>query len=69
MIEWIKIDPQSPPEGNVLFYYDDTIWDGWTVDGKDDDGYPLWESSEAHIMNAHGVRYYAKRNTPPKPVL
>ena len=66
-IEWKAIDPDNPPEGNVLFFYDGKIWDGWTIDEKDDWGYPMWEANEGGVRKAFGVRWYAERNEPPDP--
>lgn len=65
MIQWKRVDPNNVPEGNFLFWYDGIICDGWVIDEKDEEGYPLWEGNESYIRQAHGVRWYAERNEPP----
>jgi hypothetical protein len=69
MIKWKTVDPNYPPDGEKLFLYNGSVYSGWiinTEDGilSDDDGYPLWETSENLLGKCHYVRYYADLNYP-----
>lgn len=64
-IEWKRIDKDNPPEGKYLFYLDDDIYTGWVIESEvDDEGYPLWETSEAPTKTCGNVRFYASYNRP-----
>jgi hypothetical protein len=62
MIEWKRVDKNNPPEGKHLFIFDDIIFEGWTFDRVDDDGYPMWQANEG--PECYDVRWYAEINLP-----
>jgi hypothetical protein len=65
MIEWKRVDASNPPEGERLFFYNGSAYSGWIVNNeKDDEGYPIWETSENLLGKCHGVKYYADFNYP-----
>ena len=62
MIEWKKVDPKNPPKGTYLFFLEGYVYTGWIINKVDDEGYPLWETSEG--STCQGVRDYADLNYP-----
>lgn len=74
MIKWIPVDPNNPPEGEKIFFFEGSVYSGWVIhkeDGygdilKDDEGFPIWETSENVLGKVYGVRFYADFNSPIK---
>lgn len=77
-IDWQRVDPLNPPQPTAantafLFCFDGDVYTGWPLvdpaedfDERDDDGYPIWETSEGP-QSFGGVRWYAETfNRPPK---
>jgi len=62
MIEWKRVDKNNPPEGTYLFIFDGRIYEGWTFEELDDDGYPMWQANEG--PECYEVRWYAEINLP-----
>lgn len=63
MIEWKLIDKNNPPEGTKLFIFNEIIFEGWTTDEEDDEGYPMWQANEGRSAR-YDVRWYADINYP-----
>lgn len=72
MINWKKVEKTDPPkDGKFLFFFDGDVYTGWPIYAEngalwntDDEGYPLWETSEKPVKVCANVRHYAKFNAP-----
>jgi hypothetical protein len=71
MIEWKVINRDEPPEGTKLFLFDQAVYTGFIVTDEetekiltDDEGFPIWETSEKPVKTCANVRYYADFNFP-----
>jgi hypothetical protein len=63
VIEWKQVNKNElPKEGSYLFIFDGKIFEGWTFEKLDDEGFPYWQANEG--PECYEVRWYAEINWP-----